>query len=378
MCSCSSEKSDESIPSGVASVSDDTMYEKETDDSLKENIERSSSVEAAHSDVSKTHRRVTSERSSDNTSAAIRSQSSRYSRNKSETVSSEQQRESSISVNESPRQYISHDETSSAVTSVQSSFVSSSQASSSVAVVSEEVTDNPYTDTTSKSDEALVSNDETEILPPKPERERKLIVIDAGHQEHANFEHEPIGPGASETKIKVSGGTAGAVSGKAEYELTLELALKLQTELENRGYDVIQVRTSNDVNISNSERSAVANNANADAFIRIHANGSENSGQSGAMTICQTGSNPYNGYLHDESYALSANVLDELVAATGCRKEYVWETDTMSGINWAKVPVTIVEVGYMTNPSEDMLLASSDYQLKISEGIANGLDVFFR
>ena len=75
------------------------------------------------------------------------------------------------------------------------------------------------------------------------------------------------------------------------------------------------------------------------------------------MTICQTQANPYNGYLYKDSKALSEYVLDGLVKSTGCVKEYVWETDTMSGINWVKVPVTIVEVGYMSNEKEDMLLS---------------------
>ena len=179
-------------------------------------------------------------------------------------------------------------------------------------------------------------------------------------------------------KMKVTGGTSGVASGMPEYQLTLTLALKLQAILEERGYVVIQTRTSHDVDISNAERAEIANSLNADAFIRIHANGVDDSEKSGAMTLCQTPNNPYNGWLYYESKALSENVLDELADSTGCVKEYVWETDTMSGINWAQVPVTIVEVGYMSNPQEDLLMTQDDYQNKISIGIANGIDIFFQ
>lgn len=208
-------------------------------------------------------------------------------------------------------------------------------------------------------------------------KNNRIVAIDPGHQSRGNSEKEPIGPGASAMKAKVAGGTRGAATGKPEYELTLEISLKLKEELLRRGYTVVMIRETNDVNISNAERAQIANTSGAAAFLRIHADGSENSSVSGATALCPTPQNPYCANIYKDSRKLSDAVLESLCASTGCKKRYVSEVDNMSGINWCQIPVSIVEVGFMTNADEDMLLSTEEYQWKVAKGIADGVDKFF-
>lgn len=207
-------------------------------------------------------------------------------------------------------------------------------------------------------------------------QKNQTIVLDPGHSAVVAAGTEPLGPGSNEYKSADAGGTAGVSTGIPEYELTLNIAMQLRQELTARGYTVLMTRESNDVPISCIQRADVANNAGADAYVRIHANGSEDSSVTGAMTICTTPQSPYVPELYTASRYLSDCILNGFCASTGCTNSTVWETDSMSGNNWSRVPATILEMGYMTNPQEDELLQTPEYQQKIIQGIANGIDTF--
>lgn len=205
----------------------------------------------------------------------------------------------------------------------------------------------------------------------------RVIAIDPGHQAKGNSEKEPIGPGASEKKAKVASGTQGNATGIPEYKLTLAVSLKLKDELINRGYQVYMIRETDDVNISNAERAEMANKSGADIFVRVHANSLSDTSVHGALTMCQTSKNPYNGGLYSKSSALSKAVVKGLCDATGFKNRGVQETDTMSGINWCQIPVTIVEMGFMSNAEEDKKMATEEYRNKIAKGIADGIDAYY-
>lgn len=204
-----------------------------------------------------------------------------------------------------------------------------------------------------------------------------LICIDAGHETHSISETEPNGPGSSEMKAGVTSGTDGCSTGIPEYKVNLQVALKLRDELLSRGYSVIMTRETNDVTLSNVGRATIANDSGADMMIRLHCNSADSSSVRGALGITQTADNPYCGDIYGECIDLTNAILRGYCNATGLDNTGIWETDTMTGTNWCEVPNTILEMGYMSNATEDELLCDSDFQSTAASGIADGIDAYF-
>lgn len=248
----------------------------------------------------------------------------------------------------------------------------SEQADDSVTEEDKTTSDQTDTDKEQKQDD-MASDMTTE----EPAANSHVVVIDPGHQGRGDSSTEPNGPGSSTMKARVTGGTHGTTTGVYEYQLTLAISQQLQAELEKRGYTVYLTRTSHDVNISNMERAQYASSVGADIAVRIHANGSDNASVSGALALAPSSSNPYIAYLSDSSWSLSKCILDTYCAATGMSNQGVTASDTMTGINWSTVPVTILEMGYMTNPMDDVNMEDPAYQARMVQGIADGIDAYF-
>lgn len=256
--------------------------------------------------------------------------------------------------------------------------------------ITQEITTKKAEVTTKKQESATKKEHNTEVIKETTSKNNtdtdgfvnyvdgiKRVCIDPGHQGKGNNELEPVGPGSSEKKKKVSYGTSGVSTKIPEYELNLAVSLMLRDELIKRGYEVVMTRESNNVNISNVERAQFGNNSAADIAVRIHANGSNNNSVKGALTIYPSENNPYVSYLSKDSKALSEDIIEELCKTTGANNRGALPRDNYSGSNWSKIPVTIVEMGYMSNPDEDKLMATNDYREKIVKGVADGIDKYF-
>ncbi|MBQ4086074.1 MAG: N-acetylmuramoyl-L-alanine amidase [Clostridia bacterium] len=199
-----------------------------------------------------------------------------------------------------------------------------------------------------------------------------VIGIDPGHQAKGNSEQEPVSPGSTETKAKVSSGTQGRASGIPEYVTNLVVSLQLRDALEALGAQVYMSRTENNVDISNIERALMFNEIHADVVLRIHCNGSTNADAEG-IGLYVTKSGP----IAEESYEIASVLLDAMVSETGAEKDGVFRRDTYSGLNWSEVPSMIVEMGFMTNLEEDMRLQDPEYQQKLVSGMVKGIAKYY-
>ena len=198
-----------------------------------------------------------------------------------------------------------------------------------------------------------------------------VVVVDPGHQGRGNSAQEPIGPGSSTTKDKVTSGTSGVSTRTLESTIALAIGLKLRDALQARGIKVVMTRTSQDVDLSNIERTKIANAAHAALYIRVHADGADSSSTHGIHTLYPATTPGWTDDIAVVSKRAAQLAQNALVAATGAADRGLDARDDMTGFNWSDVPVIIPELGFMSNPEEDRLLNSASYQQKIADALAD-------
>ncbi len=200
------------------------------------------------------------------------------------------------------------------------------------------------------------------------------LCIDPGHQAKGIAATEPIAPGSKVRKAMDSGGTRGIVTKTPESELVLSVGLALRDELQLRGATVVMTRDSQKSRIGNVARAMLANEAKADLCIRLHADGSDNrkiSGLSvlvpGEKSACGTTIAAISAKM---GKALLSTVAEEMKPS---RKSLVKRND-LTGFNWSKVPVILVEIGFMTNAAEDRKMAEETWRKDMAGALADGIE----
>lgn len=204
---------------------------------------------------------------------------------------------------------------------------------------------------------------------------QRVIVIDPGCQAIENNDKESIGPGTWKWVSEDMVGAKGVTTGTNEFDMNLSVALKVK-ELLGDEYKVELTRSTNDVNMSNSDRAMIANTLKADLYISIHASGPEDD-SSGVKVICQTKDNPYSMTNYRNSRLLADTLLGSITEKAAPKKYEVAESDKLLGINWCTVPNAVVIIGNLKNQEDDEKLADSEYLLKIAEGIVSGIDSYY-
>jgi N-acetylmuramoyl-L-alanine amidase len=200
-----------------------------------------------------------------------------------------------------------------------------------------------------------------------------VVVIDPGHDARANLATEPIGPGSTTRKIKDGGGTHGVVSGIREPELTLDVSLRLRRLLRAAGVRVVMTRTQTaGASMGNIARARIANDAGAALFLRVHADGASSVSARGTHTLTPALHRGWTDDVYAASRRAATLVQAELVRALGFPSRGIQERSDFTGFNWADVPVILVELGFMTNATEDRALARPAVRRRAALGLCRG------
>ena len=208
---------------------------------------------------------------------------------------------------------------------------------------------------------------------PKPVASKYVVVIDPGHQGQGDSSQEPIGPGASATKPKVASGTEGVATHNPESLINLDVSLKLRDDLAAQGVTVVMVRTSQNVNISNSARAIIANKAKADLFVRVHCDGINSSSTHGFSMQVPDPNGQWTKPIAAASHIAAVDMENAVAASTGAADRGIVNRGDFTGFNYCKVTSILIEMGFMSNPAEDRRLATFAYQRKLASGMTTGI-----
>ena len=200
-----------------------------------------------------------------------------------------------------------------------------------------------------------------------------VIVIDPGHASSTSLVEEQRAPGSEIMKIKEPGGAQGIITKTPEYVVNMAVAVKLRSLLKGKGYTVIMTKTKNSQMLGNIARAKVGNVAKADLVIRIHADSNNDSSIKGASMLIPIDNKNTNA-IYKTSKRYGQIIFGNLIKSIGMENRGVVERNDLTGFNWSKVPVILVEMGFLSNEEEDKELTTGTYQDKLAKALSQGID----
>ena len=225
-------------------------------------------------------------------------------------------------------------------------------------------------DESSNEDNSNKDNDSNE------ENSNITIVIDPGHSSTGTSGNEPVSPNSSTTKLKDGLGATGSYTNIPEHKTNMSVALLVKKELTSKGYNVILTKQDVAESKSNIERADVGNKNNADLVVRIHADSAENSSISGA-SMHVPANNEYTSSFYKISKSYGTKILNTYVDEIGIKNRGVIERNDLTGFNWSKVPVVLIEMGFLSNKEDDNFVSNTANHPKIAKAISDGIDKCF-
>ncbi|QGU93955.1 hypothetical protein GOM49_01335 [Clostridium bovifaecis] len=190
----------------------------------------------------------------------------------------------------------------------------------------------------------------TIVISPKPTIKYK-VALDAGH---GGTDPGAIGP-----------------NGIKEKDITLAVTLKLGAILEKQGIEVVYTRTNDTAAWLNSSetrlktRVDIANNANVDYFVSIHANSVDGSPTTSGIET----------YYYRETTSgipLATNIQSELISKLGAKDRGI-KSSGLYVVKYTNAPAVLVELEFISNPQKEAMLNDPVYQQKYAEAIASGI-----
>lgn len=182
------------------------------------------------------------------------------------------------------------------------------------------------------------------------EKKGVLVVVDPGHGGYDNGSN---------------------IDGIYEQVITLEVSLCLVDKLQELGYETLILREDNETHLFPEERVEMAEDAKADVFVSIHLNTYDGSEKVSGMETWYYDKNP-------GGEELAGMVQKAASRATGARDRGLKMSKELIVTRDTTMPSCLVEVGFLTDKTEREALMTKEYQEKVAEGIAQGIDDFIR